>query len=223
MNKAFTLIEVLVVIAIIGLFAAISIPVVGSAKKTGRKIQCANNLKQVTLASVSYSLDKHDPNPSDGINVKVPDIIPMESIFWSELGPYFSVKASDNTSENAAKTIIGDKRSAFCPQSGKNDGVKVGISFGRNTVMAADNAALYTNVSDNPSKTGLIGNVGMGNFDFNTGASEFVHKSNSMNVGFLDGHASLILQNNFPTSSSGTTSIGSGDLTGQNFWTGISP
>jgi prepilin-type N-terminal cleavage/methylation domain-containing protein/prepilin-type processing-associated H-X9-DG protein len=56
-NKAFTLIEMLVVIAIIAIIATLLFPVLGKARESGRNAQCASNLRQLQLASINYATD----------------------------------------------------------------------------------------------------------------------------------------------------------------------
>ncbi|MCS7264263.1 MAG: DUF1559 domain-containing protein [Armatimonadetes bacterium] len=66
MRHAFTLVELLVVIAVIALIAAILMPVLSKARESARKSVCQTNLKQIGTAFSLYIVDHDGFYPCNG-------------------------------------------------------------------------------------------------------------------------------------------------------------
>lgn len=90
-NTAFTLVEILVVVAIIALLAAILFAVQAPAREKARQTVCMNNLKQIGIALQMYRADWSATDPEQGVQ-RTAEELGLPPIGDVELQPYLRDK-----------------------------------------------------------------------------------------------------------------------------------
>lgn len=87
-RRSFTLIELLIVIAVIAILAGMLLPALNSAREKGRAIRCLSNLKQFGLVSVEYTQE----NDGYVIHLGSETTVGKNCVWYNVMGPYLTRK-----------------------------------------------------------------------------------------------------------------------------------
>lgn len=120
---AFTLVELLAVMAIISILAALLLPAIGRSRREARVIQCKNNLRQIGMAVSLYSsyFDGWMPVDGDAYQPATAGRV-ATSLIWNSVTPY-----TDGSTRHfiglgllmmMESRFIGDPVVLFCPAEG---------------------------------------------------------------------------------------------------------
>ena len=202
MQKKFTLIELLIVIAIIAILAAILLPALNKARAKARDVSCLNNLNQQGKTILSYMNDFDSWFPSAFSN------------WGTNLGGWLDVfyVYEHPGSEKISCVVYGDVLQANtplapydCPSSvsiPRRDGV---VDYGLNLKLESRNAKGIRR----PSRRGVMMDIYQVYSGANTPGqycSVFPYEpklwrhgsSSGINALYMDGHVKLVMHQGFP-------------------------
>ena len=140
---AFTLVELLVVISIIGLLAGLAVPAINGGLKSAKAGACLSNLHQIGVATMAYAADnsfKLPPGGSDGENNWARDV-------YNYCGGSDTTKANKKTlfiCPGCSKSVKTDVPAGQIPLT--YSGHKGLMPSGSNTVVALSSVARPTEV-----------------------------------------------------------------------------
>ena len=135
MRRVFTLIEMLVVIAIIAILASLLTPSLQKALRTSRSLSCLNNLKQLGIWGMSYANDWHG-------------ILPIHNDYtdnsYNFAPPWVTLIRQDGiTGENDLRTGTGITCPALFNVHGSRFGSAAYSSYGLNRSMGGGKVNNY--------------------------------------------------------------------------------
>lgn len=192
--RAFTLVELLSVIAIIGVLATIIFTAVGYARNGADRAQCASNLRQIGVAIQLYSQDKQGRLPGPCYNAQG---VSGGGQLITFLSPYVLGMSNTLATDLFAcpswtKAADGDpslSRPYYLPSLRLADGTRV-QPFGYQSSSAPQKPMLLRELPD-PSKNRAIVDFDQGVSSSSATVATPVHGS-ARNVLFFDGHVRLV-------------------------------
>jgi prepilin-type N-terminal cleavage/methylation domain-containing protein len=117
-RRGFTLVELLVVVAIIALLAALLLPALASARDKSRKAACISNLHQIGIALLNYATDNDGRIP---FGPKAPPFTNPGDFYPSTGAPTSLISLETGAPVGMglllAQQLCGQPKALFCPGS----------------------------------------------------------------------------------------------------------
>jgi prepilin-type N-terminal cleavage/methylation domain-containing protein/prepilin-type processing-associated H-X9-DG protein len=153
-KRAFTLVELLVVIGIIAVLIAILLPALGKARRQAQTVQCASNLRQLYALTMMYT------NTYGGYTM--PSRTSPGSAknnYWcgiNILGPLMGVRQLENSSASQIAAIERIQKMLDCPSTNreKDPAATFAIDYTYNANLGDDRA--YDFLPSNPATSSYV-------------------------------------------------------------------
>lgn len=218
----FSLIEMIVVMAIIAALLAISLPAINQMRQSARRVQCANNLKQIGLG-----LQNHQTQvgflPKDGVNGWGYAVYLMPQVeqlpLFEQLKPFQnSIAAGSPVQVGLTDTVI---QPYICPSFQKEPNLDSGfgrLSYRGNSQLLNKKKMQFSDVSDGESSTIAVAettsDLAWAFSATGAGSTESQHGAGS-NVVMCDGSVRWISNNVSASVLSALFSISGKDVVGE--------
>jgi prepilin-type N-terminal cleavage/methylation domain-containing protein/prepilin-type processing-associated H-X9-DG protein len=189
-RRGFTLIELLVVIAIIAILAAILFPVFAKAREKARQTSCLANVKQFSLAILSYAQDYDEALPMSTTLTGIGAVTLADMVQPYCRNEQIIFCPSDRTGAVEMGNILTTVGVPTAP------GMIARMSYTGNFLLMPDMIGLPLPVVSlgevaYPSECDMLFD-GVYNVTMPTGSAPANRHNDGVNLGYVDGHAKWI-------------------------------
>jgi prepilin-type processing-associated H-X9-DG protein/prepilin-type N-terminal cleavage/methylation domain-containing protein len=209
-SSGFTLVEILVAVAIVGALVAILLPAVQQARQTARRVACLSNLHEWMIAFQHYA-DIHDGYlPRRGQGVKPTQQLNQPDDWFNALPPLMENTPYTVLVAQNAKPKAQDNSVWICPESKELDAQTLAayritndtdpttfFSYGMNMWLSTTLSPLPDHLEHvGPTSTMVVMADGLGPWcsvvPSTQPYSPLARHGGLVNIGFLDGHVSSL-------------------------------
>jgi prepilin-type N-terminal cleavage/methylation domain-containing protein/prepilin-type processing-associated H-X9-DG protein len=133
-TRGFTLIELLLVIAIVGLLAAILFPVFAQARAKAHQAQCLSHLRQIGMAFKLYLQDYDEHFPADAdLSDEIHQASDARGVWFQQIQPYLrSLDVLHCPSDNVSDAL---RATSPCAAEARNAPGLPALSYGANLFL----------------------------------------------------------------------------------------
>ncbi|MFM9117036.1 MAG: DUF1559 domain-containing protein [Planctomycetota bacterium] len=202
-RTGFTLVELLVVLAIIGIMVALLLPAVQAAREAARRTSCTNNMRQLGIALHLYH-DVQQTFPSGWLGTdpatRLPDVSGPTGWAWASMVlPYLEQKNVSESVVNFNLPLLAPQndtaRTLFlpvfrCPSDPGQTTFNLGDEDDPNTIITRLAMSNYIGVFGTTELEDCEG-LPIGQICYGNGA--FQHQQGVKNADFLDGLSNTLL------------------------------
>lgn len=203
-SAAFTLTELLTVIAIAGILAAIVIPVVGNMRSSADSARCSSSLRQLQLANIAYAGTSRDRSYVP-VFVNGAEVAAAGRVLWTGNAEFVSLLSIGKTISSITDLKQAWPRQLICPRA-TIDGGRIDRSYAYNrtgitALYSKPGAKAAVKVSEVPRPGRVIAFIDAVNWmmDYDVALGTYTEEvtqdntvalrhSNAANAVFFDGH-----------------------------------